>query len=293
MTSGKECPDESRGQGVFTTRRTRAEKPGPKLRRSTDGSAGSAGRQIWGASELMFCDLKVDWNSSSNQEFTTGISHLIKSAKICPQLPLHSAVMHRALCVLFYSGFGSSANAEVALCSVMLLRCRDVFWALVGPQALRCFPRQCFLGFQMVPGASPVESCYWHRLPWQQCKERRSQGCHFFCQVYRFEWFHGSIMKHSWFEDVLSFFFRFHLTTMQYVLHCSWLFLIMTTLSHNFSPFLSEWWFGTFFRFFMTFQILGISSPQLTNSIIFSEGRVNHQPDYYFPSLTIYIYIYL
>ena len=135
----------------------------------------------------MFCDLKVDWNSSSNQEFTTGISHLIKSDKICRQLQLHSAVMHRALCVLFYSGFGSSASAEVALCSVKLLMCRDVFGALVGPQALRCFPRQCFLGFQMVPGASPVESCYWHRLPWQQCKERRSQGCHFFCQVYRFE----------------------------------------------------------------------------------------------------------
>ena len=51
---------------------------------------------------------------------------------------LHSAVMHRALCVLFYSwgafAFGSSENAEVALCSVRLLMCSDVFWALICPQ---------------------------------------------------------------------------------------------------------------------------------------------------------------
>ena len=59
---------------------------------------------------------------------------------------LHSAVMHRALCVLFYSWgaftFGSSENAEVALCSVRLLMCSDVFWALICPQesCLEFFP---------------------------------------------------------------------------------------------------------------------------------------------------------
>ena len=59
---------------------------------------------------------------------------------------LHSAVMHRALCVLFYSwgafAFGSSENAEVALCSVRLLMCSDVFWALICPQesCLEFFP---------------------------------------------------------------------------------------------------------------------------------------------------------
>jgi len=39
---------------------------------------------------------------------------------------------------------------------------------------------------------------------------------------------------------------------------------------------MSGWWFG---RWLLFFHILGISSSQLTNSIIFQRGRLNHQPD--------------
>jgi hypothetical protein len=39
---------------------------------------------------------------------------------------------------------------------------------------------------------------------------------------------------------------------------------------------MSGWWFGTWLLFF---HILGISSSQLTNSIIFQRGRLNHQLD--------------
>ena len=44
-----------------------------------------------------------------------------------------------------------------------------------------------------------------------------------------------------------------------------------------------SWWFGTFL--ILLFHILGMSSSQLTNSIIFQWGRLNHQPDYYSQSL--------
>ena len=49
-------------------------------------------------------------------------------------------------------------------------------------------------------------------------------------------------------------------------------------LFFGYSPFvhIAGWWFGTFF---LIFHILGISSPQLTNSIIFQRGS-NHQPDH-------------
>ena len=39
---------------------------------------------------------------------------------------------------------------------------------------------------------------------------------------------------------------------------------------------MTGWWFGTWLLFF---HILGMSSSQLTNSIIFQRGRLNHQPD--------------
>ena len=42
---------------------------------------------------------------------------------------------------------------------------------------------------------------------------------------------------------------------------------------------MSGWWFGTFGLFF---HILGISSSQLTKSIIFQRGRLNQQPDVIF-----------
>ena len=92
----------------------------------------TAGRQILGASEVMFCGLKVDWNSSS--EFTTGISHVLKSDKICPQLPLHSAVMHRALCVLFYSRIWTPQQTLKRLFVVS------------------CFSCGCFLGLDLPTG---------------------------------------------------------------------------------------------------------------------------------------------
>ena len=52
---------------------------------------------------------------------------------------LPSAVIHLALCCLLYSWgafeFCFSANADVALCSVMLLMCGVVFWAPICPRA--------------------------------------------------------------------------------------------------------------------------------------------------------------
>ena len=41
---------------------------------------------------------------------------------------------------------------------------------------------------------------------------------------------------------------------------------------------ITAWWFGTWILW-LSIQ-LGMSSSQLTNSIIFQRGRLNHQPDY-------------